>query len=115
MQFAHGTTVYRLRPRMIDDPYSDEQTPGGWDEPDELPIDGAFIAQSSTSRVGTATRTQAIEAKSLYCDPAADVQPGDRIRADGEVFTVDGFPAADTNPFTGWQPVMEVPLTRALG
>lgn len=118
MNFPHGRTVYRLRAKDITDPYSQKTVAGDWSDPDVYPIRGAFIAQTSTSLLGNATRTQALESKSLYCDPDADVRKGDRIR-DGEegapVYTVDGIPAADTNPFTGWTPTREVPLTRGVG
>lgn len=117
MNFPHGRTVFRLRPRSFYDPVSDTQVEGDWTDPDSFPIPGAFIAQSSTSAAIGATRTQALEAKSLFCAPDVDVQMGDRIQ-DGEggpVYPVDGVPAADVNPFTGWQPVREVPLQRAVG
>lgn len=102
------------------DPYnSDVQIPEDWENPDVLPIEGAFIAQTSTSLLGDATREQAVEAKSLFCDGDKDVQKGDRIR-DGEeggpIYTIDGIPpAADSNPFTGWTPEREIPLTRSVG
>lgn len=119
MLFPHGHTVYRLRAQDAPDPYNPGDTiAGDWDDPDTLPIAGAFVAQSSTSLSGDAARTQALESKSLYCEANADVQLGDRIR-DGEngapIYPVDGIPAADMNPFTGWQPVREVPLRRAVG
>lgn len=119
MSFPHGRKVYRLRAGAITDPYSGEQIRGDWANPDELEIPGAFIASTSTSMLGDATRTQALEAKSLYCDGSFDVQKGDRIR-DGEnggpVYTIDGIPpAADTNPWTGWTPEREIPLTRWVG
>lgn len=116
MEFEHGTTVYRLRPKQIWDPMSETYVLGDWDDPSEHELPGAFIAQSSTSALGDATRTGALEAKSLYCAPDADVQYGDRIRegTTGPQYPVDGIPAADTNPFTGWRPVREVPLQRAV-
>ena len=118
MFFPHGHTVYRLRAASIPDPYNpDEEIAGDWDNPDIEPIPGAFIAQSSTLSLRDATRTQALESKSLFCDPHADVLKDDRIR-DGEagapIYQVDGIPTADVNPFTGWQPVREIPLERAV-
>lgn len=117
VEFEHGTTVHRLRPKPVWDPVSETYVLGDWDDPDVLTLDGAFIAQSSTSTIGDATRTGALEDKSLYCAPDADVQFGDRVRegATGPTFPVDGIPAADTNPFTGWRPIREVPLQRAAG
>jgi len=117
MEFEHGETVYRLRARQIWDPMSQTYVEGDWDDPDVLPLENAFIAQSSTSTIGETSRTGALESKSLYCDPDADVQMGDRIRQGktGPVFPVDGIPASDTNPFSGWRPAREVPLQRAAG
>ncbi len=116
MDFGHGATVYRQRARQVLDPYSQKPIPADWTNPDELALDGAFVASSSTAVTATATRTQVLEAKSLYLDdPDADVREGDRIRVGGLIYTIDGFPAADMNPFTGWQPVRELPLTRSKG
>lgn len=119
MSFPHGRSVWRLRARPIMDPYSEEVTGEDWSDPDELEIRGAFIAQSSTSAVSSATRSQALEAKSLFCDGDIDVRKGDRVRDGAEgapVYTIDGIPpAADTNPFTGWTPEREIPLTRGVG
>lgn len=115
MRFRHGRTVYRQRAKLITDPYSKKQVHGDWSDPDEIAIPRAFVAQSSTSMLGNASRSQALEAKSLYCAPDADIRKGDRIRDGDEIYTVDGIPAADTNPFTGRTPVREVPLTRSVG
>jgi len=120
MSFPHGRTVCRLRAGMVTDPYNpDVQIPGDWDNPDVLTIPGAFIAQTSTSMLGDATREQALESKSLFCDADVDVRKGDRIRdgdPGGPVYSIDGIPpAADTNPWTNWTPPREIPLTRAVG
>jgi hypothetical protein len=119
MDFPHGRTVYRLRGGMIPDPFNaDAQIPEDWDNPDVLPIERAFIAQTSTTLLGDASRQQAVEAKSLFCSGEVDVQKGDRIRdgIDGPVYSIDGIPpAADVNPFTGWTPPREIPLTRSVG
>lgn len=115
MSFPHGETVYRQRPAQVWDPLSQTNIRGDWSTLTETEIAGAFIAQSSTSILGDATRTQALEAKSLYCDPDTDIRKGDRVRQGTDVYTVDGIPAADTNPWTGWRPVREVPLVRGEG
>jgi hypothetical protein len=120
MEFPFGTTVYRLRAGMIPDPYNpDRQIAGDWTTPDVLPIPGAFVASTSTSMLGDATREQALESKSLYCDGNLDIRKGDRIRDGGEgapVYSIDGIPpSADMNPWTGWTPPREIPLTRGVG
>jgi len=136
MDLPFGSQVYRLRADAIDDPYSLTPVRGDWGTPGVLTIPEAFVAQSSTSMLGDATREQALEAKSLFCDGSFDVQKGDRVftgvfdpplpdgilvvPADtalvGEIYTIEGIPpAADRNPFTGWSPPREIPLTRVVG
>ena len=114
--FPFGQQVVRERRKRIPDPYNpDETTDGPWDDPDELEIPGAFVASSSSADVASATRSQVLTAKSLYCEPTADVLVGDRIRAGAAVYQVDAKPEADTNPFTNWQPVQEIPLEEVSG
>lgn len=115
MMFTEGQTVIRDRRAQITDPYSGQSAPGSWDAPLVITISGAFVASSSSADVSSATRTQVISAKSLYCEPGADVAVGDRIRASGRTYEVDAVPESDVNPFTGWQPVQEIPLTEVLG
>ncbi len=120
MNFEAGSTVYRLRANRIPDPYNTDTRVGAdWDNPDVLPIEGAHIAQTSTAMLGDATREQALEAKSLFCEGSVDIRKGDRIRDGLEgapVYVIAGIPpAADTNPFTGWTPPREIPLTRSVG
>ena len=119
MDFPYGQTVYRLRAGIVRDRTTNREVRGDWTTPDVLAIEGAFIAQTSTSLLGDATRQQAVEAKSLFCDGAFDIQKGDRIRDGGDgapIYSIDGIPpAADTNPFTGWTPPREIPLTRTVG
>lgn len=121
---------------MVEDPYAGGQVAGDWDDPVVIALPGSFIAQTSTTMLGSATREQATESKSLFCDGALDVRKGDRILDGtftpplpalstsippgttfvGIVYTIDGIPpAADTNPFTGWTPPREIPLTRSVG
>lgn len=135
MSYPFGQAVYRLRAGLKLDPYSQEQMRGDWGHPELLRLDGAFIAQTSTGLLGDATRSQAAESRSLFGDPDADVAKDDRIFVGtfapalpddattlpdntvmtGETYTVDGIPAANVNPFTGWTPVREIPLTRSVG
>jgi hypothetical protein len=117
MEFAFGQRAVRARKRPIPDVYNPEtETTGSWDDADTIELPGAFVATSSSSDTTTATRTQVVTAKSLYStDTAADVRPGDRILADGHTYSVPAVPSADSNPFTGWQPVQEIPLEEVLG
>ncbi len=120
MDFPYGTTVYRLRAPEVPSPYNPEATvPGDWANATAVAIPGAFVAQSSTTLMANESREQALEAKSLFCEGSVDIRKGDRIRVggpDGPLYTIDGIPpAADTNPFTGWTPPREIPLTRYMG
>ncbi|MEU4016182.1 hypothetical protein AB0E56_13065 [Microbacterium sp. NPDC028030] len=130
MEFPFGETVVRERRQMVTDPYDPgTQVPGSWGDPlSYLVLEQAFVASSSSTAPTNATRAQILTEKSLYLtEPSADVQPGDRIRrggtfdedtqtwSGGEVLYVNVRPAADTNPFTGWQPVVEIPLDLSEG
>lgn len=114
--FPHGETVYRDRPPQITDPYNPAgSVPGAFEDGTTIPLTGAFVASTSSTALGSATRSQVLNAKSLFCPPSADVRIGDRIRTASGVWYVNELPTADVNPFTGWQPVREVPLDGALG
>lgn len=114
--FTAGATVVRVRRKEIIDPYSGQTTLGDWESATESNIDGAFVSSSSTSANSSAARNELLEDKSLYLhDPNSDVQAQDRIKADGVIYTIDGMPSADKNPWTGWQPVREIPLKRWVG
>lgn len=111
MSFAFGQNVLRDRRPLIPDPYNAARLVwGDWADAETVTIEGAWVASSSSSLSQTATRVQILTEKSLFCRPDADVQPGDRIRAGGTTYYVTVKPSADTNPFTGWSPVLEVPL-----
>lgn len=130
MEFPFGEDVVRERRQPVIDPYDPgAHVPGSWDDPlDYLPLEQAFVASSSSRAPVSATRHQILTEKSLYLtEPTADVVAGDRIRrggvldedtgvwSGGEVLYVNVRPAADTNPFTGWQPVVEIPLDMTEG
>lgn len=118
MEFAHGESIVRERRQPVTDPYNpDQEVPGPWDgHLDTLTVDGAFIASSSSVAPVDASREQVLTDKSLYCtDPDVDVRVGDRIRRGAEIYYVTARPEADTNPFTGWRPVVEIPLEMSEG
>lgn len=116
MQFPQGATVVRLRAGVEVDEYSTEEKRTDWENPDELTIEDAFVASGSSSSSSGTLRETVTTTKSLYLsDPDADVLVGDRIRDGATVYDVETKPEADRNPFTGWQPVREIPLTERSG
>jgi hypothetical protein len=112
MEFPFGVTVYRDRRKQVPDPYNPALTTAGdWDPEQTVELEQAFVASSSSTSVSDATRSQLLTSKSLFLsDPEADVRPGDRIRVGAAEYFVHVRPEADVNPFTGWQPAVEIPL-----
>lgn len=110
MTFAHGQSVTRLRATKTRDPYSGKQVASDWSAPDEVTLDDAWVASSSSTDTPSELRSTVTTSKSLYCAPDADVLVGDRIDTGENVYQVNTRPEADVNPFTGWRPVREVPL-----
>jgi hypothetical protein len=111
--FPHGQTVFRDRARVAPSPHNpDRMVPAPIeDDPNTVELEGAWVASASSVDTSDAARTQTVSAKSLYLDdPDADVRVGDRIRCGGLVGWVRARPEAVVNPFTGWQPVVEIPL-----
>lgn len=116
MKFAAGVSVERLRRPRIPDAYNPAATvPGDWADASTEAIEGAYVAATSSTSTTDPVRSQVVTLKSLYCSPTADVRPGDRIVSGSHTYEVDAVPEADVNPFTGWQPVQEIPLREALG
>lgn len=123
MTFAYGEDVLRDRRRPIADPYNpDRTTVPGWGgladaDIDTITIEGVYIDSTSANALPDAMRSEQQITKSLYSqDRTIDVKTGDRIRtADGEAFYVNVRPARDVNPFTGWAPGVEIPLSGVQG
>lgn len=118
MEF-HGN-VLRWRRPVLPDPYNPDRTVrADWADAVPTVIGGAWIASSSSSATRNENRLQVMTAKSLYLDdPFADIQRHDGISvtgASGPDYVVEVMPSADYNPFTGWQPVREVPLVEHVG
>lgn len=122
--FGNGVTVFRDRRPTSTDPYNPVRTePGDWAGASSIAIEGAYIGPASSVAVADPTRAQVQEQLALFCAPTADVQRGDRIREGGTLenltsgiaYMVRELPDAPRNPWTGWQPVLEVPLERVVG
>ena len=55
------------------------------------------------------------DAALTVADPNVDIKRGDRIKDGSHVYTVNVVPSVDANPFTGWQPTLEVGLQEVEG
>lgn len=117
MEFPHGETVKRERRQATPDPYNpDRVTLGPWSEATSITLESCFIDSTSSSSTNDANREPVSTSKSLYStDPGIDVKVGDRIRRGSDIFYIRERTEADTNPFTGWQPVVEIPLSMEEG
>ncbi|GAA6124220.1 hypothetical protein BPY_23280 [Bifidobacterium psychraerophilum] len=114
-----ATTFTRLRAQTASDSYNPADEVADWTKPpDDLDIEGS-LSSSSSQRTPDGSREQTTSTAYLtIADPDADVRLGDRIRTnpdDGRLWEVSGFPSNDINPFTGWQPTLEVSLTEWKG
>lgn len=111
-----GRPLKRLRASLAADPYNPSRTVPDWDgEVDELTFNG-FIATASSAMTPDGAREQAVTAVTLtVADPTVDIRRGDRIEDGAHVYTVDVIPSVDANPFTGWQPTLEVGLQEVEG
>lgn len=111
-------TWIRIRAGRKTDSTNPAATVADWTRPDETAIRG-FLSSSSSTRTPGQTGEQTDSTAVLTIpDPTADIRIGDRIRAhpdDGRLWRVDGFPAADTSPFTGFRPTIEARLTETTG
>jgi hypothetical protein len=110
--------VTRLRRPQIPSPANPARTvPGEWADAVSITLAGAYVGDGSSSSAPDPTRSQIVTSKSLYLtDVTVDVMPGDRIvTAAGNEYDVRVKPDAVRNPFTGWCPVLEVPLVNVEG
>lgn len=118
MEFPYGETVTRERRMPVVDPYDPTSSvPGSWDDPlDTLALEQCFIDTASSTSTNDATREPVSTSATLHCTtPDVDVKVGDRIRRGADVFYVRERSEADTNPFTGFRPVVSIPLSMEEG
>lgn len=127
MDFPAGQTVFRDRRALTGTRYAPtaQKRDGDWDPEQSIELPNAFIGPSTGIAPVDATRSQILTTESLFLgDTTADVIPKDRIRVGGTLADLDtgrviGYvevrPDAPANPFTGWQPVVEIPLNLAEG
>lgn len=118
MEFPFGESLERERRKPVANPYNPARPiPGSWDGPlDTISLPGGFVASSTSQALPDATREELRTSKSLYLtDTSLDVKAGDRIRRGSETYYVRERPEGDMNPWTGWRPVVEIPLSMTEG
>lgn len=115
--FGYSETVIRYRRLKVpDSKAATGYKLGPWSTAEPLEVPGCWVSSSSSNATSQEDRVTILTSKSLYAPPRADVRAGDRIETeDGLTYDVEARPAADRNPFTGWQPVSEIPLTLVEG
>lgn len=87
-------TVVRLRPMMIEDPYSGEETEEDWSAAYELPMQTLAPAEPRPSSEPTQdARNSVTSGYTLYMSPGSDITSKDRMRVRGVVFKVIGEPS----------------------
>ena len=71
-----------------------------WSKADELDIKGCSVQPAATSLTQDGRVLGVSESMTAYLPEDADVKAGDRIRFEGEVFTINGEPKKWQAPFT---------------
>jgi hypothetical protein len=113
-----STAFTRLRATGKPSAANPERLVEDWAHPEELRVTGFLAASASSQSTQDDRRTTVSGATLTLADPHADVKLNDRIRTDpddGRLWRVTGFPSADRNPFTGWQPTREIALEEVAG
>lgn len=118
LSMPNVTRFQRIAPQD-ENPYT--RKPGSSNKakrPARIEFNG-FLASSSSTRIAQQAGTETTSTAVLtVLDPTLDLQVGDRVEtlpADGRRWVVDGFPAHDISPFSGWQPTLEATLREIRG
>lgn len=113
--FQHTMEFVRQRAKVIVDPYDPDSAVEDWSNPDEIILSGYFASGSSTEQTDDVREQVATTKQLVIDDPAADVRRGDRIKLGERIWTVEGFPEDDMNPFTGWRPTLVANISEWVG
>lgn len=81
-----------------------------WSNPNELTIKGCSVQPAATSLSEDGRILGINEQWTAYLPEGSDVKAGDRIRFDGEIYTINGEPKKWTAPFNVSS--MQLNLTR---
>lgn len=71
----------------------------------------AVAPRTSTERADS--RSPAVITGLTIYGPKRELKATDQLVIDGDVYDIEGIPGDWTSPFTGWEPGIEVAVTRA--
>jgi hypothetical protein len=111
--------ILRDRPATEPDPYNPGRTrpAATWDDAATITLPDtpdAWIGTPSIQASGDPARSSTSSTASLFCDATVDVRQGDRLRYGGHTFIVQAVPLSTPNPWTGWQPPVEIPIQEVI-
>jgi hypothetical protein len=110
MDFPHGVMVTLRSTTTGDDDglgnTTDTVTETAW---------GPCAVAPRYARESTDPQVPPVIVGKVVYGPPVDIDSDDTLVIDGVAYQVDGLPGEWTNPFTGWQPGIEVPVKRAAG
>lgn len=103
MRFVDDFTVLRAGEKQ--DPYNPAARVEDWTQPTRRTVSG-FLAQTGSAEQPDGNRVQLTDTAVLTIPaPDADIQRGDQVLDTmGRRWYVEGHPARNTSPFTGWKP-----------
>lgn len=107
MDFPHGVYVTLKSVTTAEDQYgnsSTTETTRRW---------GPVARAPRFADEQTGTRTVPVIVGEVLYGPKVAIDSDDLIVIGDETFAVDGLPGEWKNPFTGWDPGIEVPIKRA--
>lgn len=111
----HLDTFTRQRAVRVPDSYNPDAEIYDWGNPVEITVEGYFEQDSSTEQLDPVRQQVVTFATLVIPDPDVDVRRGDRIVQAGKTWTVQGYPSAPRNLFTGWRPGLFVRLKEGTG
>lgn len=109
--FPYGETVV-VHGRVDGPPDAYGQPTFTWAD---LEVPGAGIAPRAGSEGAGPDRSTVIVGLTAYLPAGTMIGPRDEVTVRGERYVVDGEPGVWRSPLTGWQPGVEVALSRAEG
>ena len=81
----------------------------------DVEIAGAFVAPRESVDVNDVARVGVVVGLTLYLPYGTDIDHGDQVLVDDELYEVDGDAGDWLQPMTGWQAGTTVALKRAAG